>query len=236
MFFGPMGYRERCVSTVVNSITKETKPLSPLNPRQIAEICKEANAVACRISSAASGKKSTKMLKQNLFCAKQLNLGQPVLSREAEGLLLKSVKNIKTSDDREENKENCDNQAMDVDTDVENMKSLEAFVRGDVTVSDPSSKSSSSESEISDSPMRRHNRSGTYTLDKTPHDLLPADKRKSLPVVGNVQETLSVNKSGQTETRRSLSKLKQPASKLTKSSLPGMNGPKAVSVFFVFSV
>ncbi|XP_053377434.1 G2 and S phase-expressed protein 1-like isoform X2 [Mercenaria mercenaria] len=232
VFFGPMGYRERCVSTVVNSVTKESKPLSPLNPRQIAEICKEANAVACRISSAASGKKGKKMPKENLFCVKQLRLDQTLFNKEAVGSLLNSVRKIKT-DDADEDKENCDNhQNMDVDSNNESIQTLEAFLRNDVAELKSGSKSSSSESELCESPMKRHNRSGTYTLDKTPHDLLPADKRKSLPVVGNAGgKSLSVKPDevqGDTG-RRSMSKLQQPASKLVKSSVSGIKGPKPVS-------
>lgn len=225
------------MSTVVNSVTKEPKPLSPLNPRQIAEICKEANAVACRISSAASGKKSKNIPKQNLFCAKKLALDHTVFSKEAVGLLLKSVRKTKTSEENDDDKENCDNQPMDVDASDGSTRTLEAFLSNEipVTESKSNSKNITPESESCESPAKRHNRSGTYTLDTTSHDKLPVNKRKSLPVVGG-STSLAVKDKGQGDMgRRSFSKLQQPASKLSKPAISGMKGPKSVSSFLIYA-
>lgn len=229
MFFGPMGYRERCVSTVVNSASKERHPLSPLNSRQIAEICREANVVAKRISKAASGKKSKDQPKENLMCAQKLRLDQAIFDKDTVGSLLKSVKRIQTSDMDDVDKENCDkHQQMDIDRSEESINCLEAFLRNDVTESKTESKSSSSENESCESPAKRHNRSGTYTLEVTPHELLPADKRKSLPVVESSDQNLLSVKQKEDNGRRSISKLQQPASKLAKPS--GLKGPKPVSI------
>ncbi|XP_021369862.1 phosphatidylinositol 3-kinase 2-like isoform X2 [Mizuhopecten yessoensis] len=48
VFFGPMGFAERCVAQAVGP---EVKPLSPLNAGQIAELVKEAALVAYRLKT-----------------------------------------------------------------------------------------------------------------------------------------------------------------------------------------
>lgn len=224
VFFGPVGFHERCVSTVIDSVKKETKPLSPLNSRQMAEICKEANLMAARISSAASTMKSKNVPKENLIIAKkQLKLDKNVFSEKAVGSLLNSVRKIRTSDE-DDNKENCDNgNNMEVDgnDDTESLKTLEAFLKNEEVDVRRDAKTSSSESEGCESPSKRHNRSGTYTVDKTPHELLPAEKRRSLPVVGKeTEKSSSLKVSGDQEEKfRCQSKLQKPASKLMKPSI-----------------
>jgi len=107
VFFGPVGFRERCVKTVVSSAHKDTKPLSPLNEQEMELIFQEANAVAERMASAYTDKKSKPKQKGNILCAKQLNLGENVFKKEAIVSLLKATSsNHRLSD--EENKENCD--------------------------------------------------------------------------------------------------------------------------------
>lgn len=232
VFFGPVGFRERCVATVVDSVKKETKPLSPLNPRQIAEICKEANMVAVRISSAASDKKSRHIPKENLFCAKQLKLDKIANSKQIVGSLVKSVSKIRTSDEYE-NKENPEKQ-MEVDD--SNLKSLELFLKNEVPEERADGKTSSSESEGNESPTKKHRRSETYTVDKTDQSLPLAENRKTLPVIRTEQTEDRMDTDeheGQTCNRRvsagkarpSISKLQQPASKLVKS---GLKAPKSV--------
>ncbi|ESO99722.1 hypothetical protein LOTGIDRAFT_238727 [Lottia gigantea] len=50
IFFGPMGFTEKCVAAVVAAQTP-VKPMSPLNPQQLAEMIKEAHGVACLFSN-----------------------------------------------------------------------------------------------------------------------------------------------------------------------------------------
>ena len=271
VFFGPVGYMERCVATAVSSVHKETKPLSPLNSRQIAEICKEANAVAARISSAAGSKKRRGIAKEQLFCSKQLNLDKTpcIFSPKAVGKLLKAVSSRTDNTDEKENemlvdspdgsnKLNCD--SLDSEKDKTNsVGNLPLLDISGVTEIVNERKSDSSEEESSKkrsddsaemTPSRRHNRSGTYTISKVPHEKLPVDKRRSLPVVGNADnvknlsdvESISSKTNSASKTshaggkdkegkdRKSFSKLKQPASKLIKpkTGIPAAPGVKKV--------
>ncbi|XP_046568452.1 G2 and S phase-expressed protein 1-like [Haliotis rubra] len=49
VFFGPVGFTERIVAATVP--VKDVKPMSPLNPSQIAQVVMEAHMVACRIAN-----------------------------------------------------------------------------------------------------------------------------------------------------------------------------------------
>ncbi|XP_067683839.1 G2 and S phase-expressed protein 1-like [Haliotis asinina] len=49
VFFGPVGFTERIVAATVP--VKDVKPMSPLNPSQIAQVVIEAHMVACRIAN-----------------------------------------------------------------------------------------------------------------------------------------------------------------------------------------
>lgn len=240
VFFGPVGYRERCVSTIIDSASKEAKPLSPLKPHEIAEICKEANAVACMISSAASGKKAKKSGKENVMCVKQLNLGKP---NDKNLLSLLGKASIKSNNSA--GKDVCDSK-LNIDSQSEicddTMKGLESFLKNEVVFQKPESqpKSTSSESDSSDSPMRKHNRSGTFTKDTTPINELPANKRRSLPVVEPPKQNSSSakketnNKGGDGKSKLQQTKLQQPSSKLTRTSIPGMNHQIQAPVRFLY--
>ncbi|XP_052778374.1 uncharacterized protein LOC128215810 isoform X1 [Mya arenaria] len=266
VFFGPVGFRERCVKTVVDSATKEVKPLSPLNPRQMAEIFKEANAVAERISSAYREKNSKAKTKESISCAKQLKLGENIFRKDAIVSLLKSsTRGHKLSDD--DDKENCD--IMDCDGNIAETKvdPLERFRQikeklaihispvkdielvdieeetkkkgndkpeemsveeieklldlGDTYSKMETGSGKSSESDNSDASQspRKHNRSGTFTMEITPHEQLPGGTGKSLPVIEQPQPSSEKKDSAfqrQDPTRRSLSRLKPP-SKLSSS-------------------
>ena len=55
IYFGPIGHKEKCVAiAVTEAAAQKYKPLSPLSAHQMAELCKEANTVACRIELANS--------------------------------------------------------------------------------------------------------------------------------------------------------------------------------------
>ncbi|XP_050413306.2 G2 and S phase-expressed protein 1 isoform X1 [Patella vulgata] len=58
IFFGPMGFTERCVAAVVARQTP-VKPMSPLNPQQLAEVIKEAHGVSCLFTNMKSGGSSS---------------------------------------------------------------------------------------------------------------------------------------------------------------------------------
>ena len=280
VFFGPMGHMERCVATAVTSLSKEFKPLSPLNPQQFAEICKEANAVAARISSAVGTKRNKTIPKEQILCSKQLNMNKTpcIFSPKAVGKLLKAVSSRTDNTDNKENememdssndtdKRTCDtvdssdtvDRGDTVDSRTGKLPSLDIpllDISGIAEISEQKSGSSSEEegktkgkvengqhstvneeSEVL-TPSRRHNRSGTYTISKVPHEKLPAAKRKSLPIVShassakketNSTDNLKVKPSGtgkrsldvphKEETEKgSTSKLKRSNSKLVKPS------------------
>lgn len=79
VFFGPPGFKEQCRKTYLSS-ADDAKPLSPLTDEQMAEIAREANAVANRIAAASQGKKSLRPMwktagtgvKQELFKKEQI--------------------------------------------------------------------------------------------------------------------------------------------------------------------
>ena len=249
------------MATAVSSVHKENKPLSPLNPRQVAEICKEANAVAARISSAA-GSKKRKAVPRERLCSKQLSMDNTpcIFSPKAVGKLLKAVSS-RTDNTDKENEMEVDRDSLDVgdklSCDSVDMESLREKLEVKQTLplldisgvteivsehkSDSSGEEDSKTKGVSDdfvetTPSRNHKRSGTYTINKLPHEKLPADKRRSLPVVGHADKvkdgtdlesvrnkTNSASKrsqldveDGERKERRSISKLKQPASKLMK--------------------
>ena len=198
------------MATAVSSVHKDNKPPSPLNPRQIAEICKEANAVAARISSAAGTRRNKAMPKEQLFCSKQLNMDKTpcVFSPKAVGKLLKAVTSRTDNTDDKENemevdsysensKQICDSMASRIGA-LENTGNLPLLDISGVTeiVSEHQSseedenRGSKSDDSGDMTPSRRHNRSGTYTISKISHDKLPADKRKSLPVINNTDSVL----------------------------------------------
>ena len=285
IFFGPVGYTERCVATAVSSISKEVKPLSPLNPRQFAEICKEANAVAARISSAAGSKRNKTVSKEQILCSKQLNMNKTpcIFNPKAVGKLLKAVSSRTDNTDNKENemeidsandKQVCDtvdrsdmvghSDTVDTTNKDDNrtgrLPSLEIPLLdisgvAEIANEEKSGSSSSEEdktkgkinngqhSETSQdtevlTPSRRHNRSGTYTISKVPHEKLSVDKRKSLPVVSNhssakketnTTDNLKVKPSNggkrsldvphkEEPEKKSSSKLKRSNSKLVKPS------------------
>lgn len=56
VFFGPMGFTEKCIAVAVAE--EVVKPLSPLRPEQMAELCKEAYSVAYRISNMTEAEQS----------------------------------------------------------------------------------------------------------------------------------------------------------------------------------
>ncbi|XP_064633249.1 G2 and S phase-expressed protein 1-like isoform X2 [Lineus longissimus] len=61
VFFGPVGFTETCVSAAVEiSNSPEYRPMSPLNPSQVAELCKEANFLACRLTALSVSDKKKK--------------------------------------------------------------------------------------------------------------------------------------------------------------------------------
>ncbi|KAL8594742.1 hypothetical protein ACOMHN_051688 [Nucella lapillus] len=57
VFFGPMGFTEKCIAAGVAE--EAIQPLSPLRPDQMAELAKEAYSVACRISMMRSNSQSS---------------------------------------------------------------------------------------------------------------------------------------------------------------------------------
>lgn len=79
VFFGPPGFKEQCRKTYLSS-AEDAKPPSPLTDEQMAEIAREANAVANRIAAASQGKKSTRPMwktagtgvRQELFKKEQI--------------------------------------------------------------------------------------------------------------------------------------------------------------------
>ena len=250
------------------------KPLSPLNPRQFAEICKEANAVAARISAA--GPKTGKTnAKEQILCSKQLNLNKTpcIFNPKAVGKLLKAVSSRTDNTENKENemdvvsantgsdKEVCDKaggqngtvnsqndkaNAADIDDNrTGRLPSLEVpllDISGIAEIAnEEKSGSSSSEEEKSKgkhnngphsntnqesevlTPSRRHNRSGTYTVSKVPHEKLPVDKRKSLPVVSHQRSAKK-----ETDTSNSL-KVKPASAGKRSSDVPHKEEPEKKS-------
>ena len=260
------------------------KPLSPLNPRQFAEICKEANAVAARISSAAGSKKNKTISKEQILCSKQLNMNKTpcIFNPKAVGKLLKAVSSRTDNTDNKENemeidsandKQVCDTVDSDMvghsdtvdttnkdDNRTGRLPSLETPLLdisgvAEIANEEKSGSSSSEEDKTKGkinngqhsetnqdtevlTPSRRHNRSGTYTISKVPHEKLSVDKRKSLPVVSNhssakketnTTDNLKVKPSNggkrsldvphkEEPEKKSASKLKRSNSKLVKPS------------------
>ncbi|KAL4226233.1 G-2 and S-phase expressed 1 [Mactra antiquata] len=233
VFFGPVKHKERCVSTFAESVANELKPLYPLKPHEMAEICKEANAVVAMIHTA-SGKKSKGSEKENV-CVKQLNLSLKNNSKRLINVLGKSDVEMK------ENKMDVDISDNDVklksETDIsdDSMKSLELFLRNEDVEQKPEpievDNEIKSETSSTDSPARKHNRSSTFTKDTTPIEKLPANKRRSLPVVEPPVQNLSIkndNEGSQDSEDKSTTKLRQskiqpPTSKLKRTSIPAMS-------------
>lgn len=222
VFFGPVGFRERCAKSIVSSITKKSKPLSPLNQRQLAEIFKEANAVAVRISSSASVKKKKCVLRENLFCVKQLNLENSIFSKDAVGSLLLSVE--KSCAKRENNrncKENVNVLELAVDNGISDITGITANL-------DFKSSSSVSENESFSLPARQHSQLSTYTSDTSPMESLSDDNGKSCPVLtddtskfSTIQQDCSIEQG-----QKILDMLQQPASLEEKPQKAAISGSR----------
>ncbi|KAK3602949.1 hypothetical protein CHS0354_039366 [Potamilus streckersoni] len=79
VFFGPVGFTERCVRTVVGNIdplAEEVKPLSPLRPDQWAELVKEANIVAFRLQEGQTSSSDDNLSPvQHVSTTRKRNLG-----------------------------------------------------------------------------------------------------------------------------------------------------------------
>lgn len=95
MFFGKVGFKERCRQTYISSISEEVKPLSPLNDEQMAEIQREANAVANRIAAAGSNRKGK---------ASSKTMGKPINQQLFKTEALMSL--LTSASDTNANKEN----------------------------------------------------------------------------------------------------------------------------------